>query len=420
MKTRHPRARFVFAGSELLQGKLNTYTPELAARLGAFGFTAEGEQTVPDSLEEIKTAAERALASADLVIIVGGLGPTFDDLSREASAAALGRTLAASPALETALRARFKKIGRAMPENNLRQTMLIKGAKPLPNHFGTAPGQYIIVGKKMLMLLPGPLKEWAPMYERYGAAVIKKHFGRGVRTLYRRINITDMAESAADEKLQPVMAKYPQARFTILAKAGDLSFHIYLDCKTPAAGRNGLAAIEKDCRAVLGDSVYSRGEDTLEQALGAVLSAKGWKAATAESCTGGLIASRMTATGGSSQYYQGGVVAYSNEVKMRQLGVSKATLERFGAVSEECAREMARGAMKNLGADCAVATTGIAGPTGATPGKPVGLVYIAACDKTGRTACREYRFKWDRNTIQAYTATKAVNMLRKLVCGAAG
>ncbi|MDD2774211.1 MAG: CinA family nicotinamide mononucleotide deamidase-related protein [Elusimicrobiales bacterium] len=409
-----PRAFLIFTGTELLRGKLNAYTPLLSAELAQLGIETRGEATLPDDADAVSRAVKNACTDCDIIIVTGGLGPTFDDVSREAAAAALGRELKLSKPLLSALEKRFARMNRAMPPTNARQALLLDGAKSLPNPAGTAPGQICVFTqsgrRKLLALQPGPLGEWRPMFARHIRPALKRHFKTAKRPPCVEIKIGDMSEAAAGEALSPVIKAFPDAEFTILASPGTVRFFASpRGCENPAAD---AARIKEMCRELLGDKIFGEGHDSLESALGGALKKRGWTLATAESCTGGLISHLITNVPGSSEYFLGGTAAYSNAAKMKILGVKKTTLKKHGAVSAECALEMARGAKKLFGADCAVSTTGIAGPGGGTPQKPVGLVYIAATAPGVKDVVIKHQFGSTREPNKTFAASAALNLIR--------
>jgi len=412
MAEKKNEAVLIFVGTELLRGRLNTYVPALAGKLAALGVTVCGERQVPDSEAAIARAVRDGLDMAPVVIVTGGLGPTFDDLSREGAARALGRGLVFSPALLKTVKARFARFRRPMPEENRRQAMLIKGAKSLPNPSGTAPGQMVSFSwkgaKRLLVLLPGPLPEWEPMFDKYAAPAVRRLAGRSGGSLSFRVCMAGIGESAADEKLAGVMASHPGTEFTILSSPGNVTF------SAMCPDKKSLAAIRGEVYSAVGEYVYGEGEDTLEASVGRVLAARKLTLACAESCTGGLLSHRITEVAGSSAYFKGTVVSYANEAKINMLGVKRETLRDFGAVSSRCAVEMASGVRRALGADVGVSVTGIAGPGGATPGKPVGLVYIAVSGPGGDVV-REFHFGGTRTYNKMYSAANALHLLLRSI-----
>lgn len=413
-KTNKTRAVLLFTGSELLNGKLNRYEPLFCAELAKLGVQTAYSVTLPDNTATVAEALKSAFKTAPLVIVVGGLGPTFDDVTRDAAARALGRKLILDEKIVKKIAAMFARRGwSAMPDNNRLQALVLDGAKPLANSVGTAPGQFFSNAGRMLVLLPGPESEWRPMFARYVVPEIKKNFPPAAGTCELEVNLSNAAESAADEKLAPVMKAFPAAEFTILSSPGHVRIFARAREKTPARAKALLKKIKTRLFAEFGDSIYGCGPLLLEQALGSRLRELGLTATTAESCTGGLVAHRITRIAGSSDYFNGGVVAYANTVKNRLLGVKSATLKNHGAVSPECALEMARGACKATGAAVGIATTGIAGPGGATPDKPVGLVYIAVSVKGGPETVTRNMFGGGRNHIQECSANAALSCALK-------
>ena len=414
-EVRRPRARLVCVGSELLAGQVNTHQAWLSVRLRRNGFSVAGEESVPDSVPEIAAAISRALGSADAVVVCGGLGPTFDDLTREAAAAALGRKLRFHPPLWNRIKRRFARYRTPVPDENRRQAEVIHGAEVLDNANGSAPGQRLEFpgrgGPKSLVLFPGPYHEMAPMFLRALPRLRRRH-ARGLFSSYWTLRLTGVPESVADERLDSVRALNPDAEFTILASGGELSFHVTVNAKSAAAARAELGRLKAAALAAVGRWRYAEGEETLESAVGEALKRRRFTAAVAESCTGGLIGSRLTSVPGSSSYFRGGVIAYHNEVKTRRLGVPSRLLARHGAVSEECAAAMARGARRTLKASIGIGVTGIAGPGGGSKEKPVGLVYVAAAGPGPRLEVRRLDLNGPRDSVRSRAATAALALLR--------
>ena len=401
------KAEIVCTGSELLSGKLNLYVPLFHGLLAPLGFVIAREQTCGDGLSEIKDSLAGALRRADLVLACGGLGPTFDDRTRQAAAAVLGRRLFHSKSCEQILRFNFGL--KKLPPNLKDQSLLVEGAKPLENSNGTAFGQVLVRGRKMLVLLPGPRKEWEPMFRNFLEEEIRAFF-RGRRPIAQlKRKIAGLWEPQAEKLLQPVMRRFPRASFTILAGPGTVEFILSGDDSRGLIARAGAA-----CRKILGDKLYGTGEDTLAGAAGARLKAREKTLAAAESCTGGLAAKLLTDIPGSSAYFLGGAVTYSNAAKTRLLGVRAGTLRKYGAVSAECAREMAAGARKVFGSDYAFSVTGIAGPDGGTGEKPAGLVFFGLAGPRG-TAVFRRQFRGLRPFIRECAANFILDELRKII-----
>ena len=399
-------AEIVCTGSELLSGKLNLYVPLFHERLGPLGFRITREQSSGDSLRGIQDSLAAALRRADLVVACGGLGPTFDDLTRQAAAAALGRKLVYSRGCEKILA--FNYGLKKLPPNFRNQCLLVEGAKALENTAGTAFGQVLTRGRKMLVLLPGPRREWEPMFPNFLDAEIAAFFRHRPSRLVK-LHAAGLWETQAERLLRPVMARFRGLDFTILAGPGTVDFLISGD-----DSRGAVSRAEAACRKALGRALYGQGEETPAAAAGNRLLAAGRTLAGAESCTGGLVSKLITDLPGSSSWFLGGCVAYSNAVKAAILGVKPPTLSRHGAVSAECAAEMAAGARRRFAADYAFSVTGIAGPDGATPGKPVGLVYFGLAGPRGTRTFRR-QFRGSREVIRLFAANFILDELRKFI-----
>jgi len=400
------KAEIVCTGSELLAGKLNLYAPLFHERLAPLGFSLVREQSSGDELGAIADCIKGALKRARLVLVVGGLGPTFDDLTRQAAAAALGRKLVYSRPCARILEINYKL--KPLPPGFKNQCLLLDGAKPLENSNGTAFGQVITRGGKMLVLLPGPRKEWEPMFPNFLNAEISGFFGFSPITQVK-LRLAGLWETRAEELLSPVMRRAKGASCTILAGPGTVDFILSGEDE-----RGLITKAAEACRKILGAKVYGEGGATLAGAAGEKLKARGATLAAAESCTGGLAARLITDIPGSSAWFLGGAVAYSDAAKIKFLGVRAATIKRYGAVSGECAREMAAGAKRALKSDYAFSVTGIAGPDGGTPEKPVGLVYFGLAGPGGVKVFRR-RLRGTRPFIRACAANLILDELRKVI-----
>jgi len=400
------RAEIVCTGSELLAGKLNLYTPLFHERLAALGFAITREQSSGDGLEEIGDCIKGALGRAELVLVCGGLGPTFDDLTRQAAAAALGRKLVYSKACAQVLGLNYGL--KTLPPNFKDQCLILEGAKPLENSNGTAFGQVLTKNKKMLVLLPGPRKEWEPMFPDFLDFEIKTFFRRAPVTQVK-LRAAGLWETTAEKLLRPAMRSFRKLSYTVLAGPGTVEFILSGDDR-----KGGVRKAAAACRKILGHRLYGEGGATLAGAAGEKLKARGRTLAAAESCTGGLAAKLITDVPGSSAWFLGGAVAYSNPAKMKFLGVRAATLKKYGAVSAECAREMAAGAKRNLKSDYAFSVTGIAGPEGGSAQKPVGLVYFGLAGPRSLRVFRR-RFRGTRPFIRACAANFILDELRKII-----
>jgi nicotinamide-nucleotide amidase len=408
-----PRVELICVGSELLTGKTNAHAAYFSEKLEEAGLALARETTVGDDPAEMRAAFAEAWRRSDAVICTGGLGPTFDDITRESWSRVTGRALKLDRALEEAIRERFRHRGMRMPPANRRQAFLLAGARPLDNPHGTAPGQTLQAGRKLLALLPGPARELHPMAERHLFPLLRRLYGPGFRQT-RVYRLFGVAESAVDEKLRALMEK---SRGRVRVTWGILAQKSIVDIKVTAAGpeapaRDKLARLEAAIRRRFGKDIFGEGRDTLEEIVGRLMARRRLSLVAAESCTGGLIAQKVTRVPGSSAYFLQGLVTYSNAAKIRLLGVKPGSLKKHGAVSEACAREMAGGCRRRAGADLALAVTGIAGPAGGSDEKPVGLVYIALAGPRG-IACEEHRFSGDREQIRERAALAALDLLRK-------
>ncbi len=404
-----PKAALVCIGSELLSGQVNTHQAWLSVRLRRAGFDMTGEASVPDDLKTIRAALSRSLKEADLVVVCGGLGPTFDDITREALSAALGRTLTFDAKLWKTILTRFARYKMAVPEENKRQAMRIAGAEILNNPNGSAPGQLVGVNGRTVVLLPGPPTEMYPMFEAVLPKLVRLH-ARGVHPASFSVRLSGVPESIADEKLDPVRARWPKARFTILASGGEVSFHALSMESSAAKARAASARLRREILEAVGEYAHGEGDTTLERALGERLKKKGLTLAVAESCTGGLLGGRLTTVAGSSSFFLGGIISYANSVKVGQLGVPSKLIARHGAVSAECAAAMANGVRKALRADIGVAITGVAGPDGGTKEKPVGLVYLAVSGPGRAQTVKKIEINGPREAVRGRAVTAALRL----------
>jgi len=358
-----------------------------------------------------------ALRRSDLLILTGGLGPTDDDLTRDVVAELAGLPLEFHADIFEGIEKRFAARGLKVPAINRRQAMVPRGAVVLPNPNGTAPGLWIEHDRKFLLLLPGPPRELKPMLER----VIQDRLaaaGGGVRLLRRILRITGQSESSVEEHMQPLYAKWLAAptkiSTTILASLGQIELHLTAMAKTAEEGQRALEAAIEDVKRVLGRDLFSVDGKTMQEVIGALFRARGYRIAAAESCTGGLVLTRLTEVPGSSDYVDRGVVCYSNLAKTELAGVPPALLSDHGAVSEPVAQAMAEGIRSRAGTNVGVGITGIAGPGGGTPEKPVGTVALAvAVDDELRV--RTFQFIGGREMVKFQAAQSALNMTRLML-----
>lgn len=412
------RAAIIAVGTELLTPfRTDTNSLALTARLDEIGIQVVHKAVAGDTVEGITAAIRDAAGRADLVIISGGLGPTSDDLTREAVAAFLGVTMREDPALIAAIAARFARRGMPMPPINRRQAMVPEGGEPLDNPNGTAPGLLVERADLTIAALPGPPRELLPMFDTLVARRLRAR-GAGAPLHRRVLKIAGRGESAVDEIAAPIYLPLaqgdPAIETTILASPGLVELH--LNCRTADAdaATSALGRAADALEAALGPACFTTRGASLEEVAGALLAERGLWIALAESCTAGLVAARLTDVAGSSAYVRGGVVAYDNAVKTALLGVDPAAIEAHGAVSEPVARAMADGARARLVADVAVAVTGIAGPSGGSDAKPVGTVVVAATG-LGRERVRTFRFIGDRALVRAQSVHAALDAVRRLI-----
>ena len=408
-------AEIVAVGSELLDPfHQDTNSLYLTGKLNQIGVEVAFKSVVGDNRRHLTEVARTAICRADIVIFMGGLGPTEDDLTRESVAAAMGREVHRDPVLITELYTRFAQYRRHMPENNERQAELIDGAEVLRNSRGTAPGQWIdaqIDGRpRYIMLLPGPPHEIKPMFDEQCLPRLSTKVPQEFMAT-RHLRIAMIGESDCDSRIAPIYKAAQDVETTILAGAGEINLHLRTrdaDQETAEARVEELAGKIED---ELGDFVYSRGE-SLEEIVGYHLQLRNATLAVAESCTGGLLGKRITNVSGSSRYFLGGAIVYSNDFKTLFANVPPLMIAEHGAVSPEVAKALAEGIRDETGASIGVSVTGIAGPQGGTEAKPVGLVYHALSDAKG-TEVVERRFPGDRERIRLFASQQALDMIRR-------
>ncbi|MGA2759738.1 MAG: competence/damage-inducible protein A [Candidatus Cybelea sp.] len=414
-----PSVEIVAVGTELLLGQLvDTNTSFIAAELARAGIDVRSTQCVGDNRERIAAAIRTALSRADGVVMTGGLGPTVDDLTRDAVCSALGLgTQLYEPALR-AMETIFAKFGRPMPENNRKQAELPVGSRPLDNPRGTAPGFIAFAGGgQFVACMPGVPREMKPMLAEQIVPFLRERFGAHETIVTRIIHTIGLGESEIDYRIGDLFRSSENPKIAVLAHDFRADVKIMAKARDAAEAAAMIAPLQTELVRRLEDGVFGYDADTPASAILALLESQRRRLALAESCTGGRIAAALTSVRGSSETFVGAVVAYDNSVKISQLHVDVATLERDGAVSEAAARQMARGARTHLNAGVALATTGIAGPDGGTPEKPVGLVIFALDDGTERSRTWIFRFEGDRETIQRRATTTALNVLWRYAKG---
>ena len=412
-------AAILAVGSELLTPhRLDTNSLFLTGRLNDIGIDVMSKSVVGDNEPALAAAIRHALDANDLVVTTGGLGPTADDLTREVVASVLGLELVENAEVLASIRHRFERRGLHMPDGNRRQAAAPVGATVLANPNGTAPGLWLDAGRAILVLLPGPPREMQPMFEK---DVLPRLLSSSParRVVRRVIKIAGRAESHVEEIANPIYSAFAggetPVETTILAAPGQIELHLSARGEDAPAMEQTLDRAVADLATALAPAVFSVDGRSLEQVVGQQLQARGWKVAVAESCTGGLLGGRLTDVPGSSEWFAGGIIAYENGVKQQLLGVATEILQQHGAVSEPTAVAMADGVRERLNADAGVAITGIAGPTGGSPEKPVGTVVIAV--SAGPAVVRTYRFVGDRAMVRQQSVMAALELLRQALTG---
>jgi nicotinamide-nucleotide amidase len=410
-------AEIIAVGSELLGStRLDTNSLFVAERLASLGIDLRAKAVVGDNRAELAGLVRQALERADVVILSGGLGPTDDDVTRDAVSDAIERPLIETPSITETIARRFAKRGLRMPEVNRRQAMVIEGGVVLDNPNGTAPGQWIEHGRRIVIMLPGPPRELKPMMETLVAGRLAARAGRE-RAFRSALFITGRGESHVEEATQPIYATWlretPPIETTILASPGQVELHFTLRSADAAAAERRLAKARDEMVAVLGDDVFSTEGRPMEEVVGELLIDRKLTIAVAESCTGGLLLSRLTDVPGSSNYVLGGVIVYSNELKTTLASVAPALIQEHGAVSEPVALALAEGVRAQTGSAIGVGITGIAGPSGGSERKPVGTVCTAVVTPGGATRVRTFSYPGGRAMVKFFATQGALDMVRR-------
>ena len=403
-------AEIVSVGTELLMGQIvNTDAQFLARRLAALGITMYRQSTVGDNPGRVKEAVREALSRADLVITTGGLGPTEDDLTKEMVAEALGLPMVRHDEVVEGIRRYFESTGREMTPNNLRQADFPEGARLMPNRKGTAPGCIAEKDGKRVAVLPGPPHELIDMYEQQLEPYLLSLSDQVIAS--RFLHIVGVGESIVETRLMDLF-HWESPTLALYCAPGEVTARLTVRCGKDVDPAPLLEPLEKEIRARLGESVYAEGLDaSMPKTVVEMLAARNETVSVAESLTGGMLASRLVDVPGASAVLGESYVTYANEAKERLLGMSGETLRAHGAVSEQCAREMAEGCRRASGADWALATTGVAGPDGGTPEKPVGTVYIACAGRQG-VVVKALKLRGDRTRVRSMTCLYAMDLLR--------
>jgi nicotinamide-nucleotide amidase len=409
-------AEIIAVGSELLTPfRMDTNSLYLTEQINQLGVEVIFKSVVGDDLQRLTAAAQHALLRSEIVIFSGGLGPTEDDLTREAVAAALGVSLRRDEEILSGIEKRFAARGWKMSPNNAKQADVLEGATVLPNGNGTAPGQWLtgkIEGReRIVILLPGPPHELKALFE----AECRERLRATLPVAFlatRVLKVAMLGESHVDARVAPIYKRFSDVQTTILAGAGEVQLHFKARAQTMEAAQSRVDEAADAVEEELDDAVYSRDGQSLEQIVGYWLQMRGATLAVAESCTGGLLGERITSVGGSSRYFAGGAIVYSNAVKTELAGVPADMIERHGAVSREVAAALAEAIRYRCESTLGIGITGVAGPTGGTPEKPVGLVFHALASATG-TDVVERIFPGDRKRIRWFATTLALDMVRR-------
>lgn len=405
-------AEIIAIGSELLTPtKTDTNSLWLTEKLNDIGVEVKLKTIVGDDEARLEETIKDALSRSDIVITTGGLGPTEDDITRKVSAKAVGRELVFDEEVLTEIRARFRSFRREMPETNKRQAYIIEGAKILPNPNGTAVGMSLKIREKFFVVLPGPPRELKPMFENFVLPKLREAAGE-IYVKRKILRVSGMGESAVDELIAPIYKAYKNVETSILFNRSEIEIHLAAQTATIREAEAILESLSGKIAEKLGIAVFAMDGETMEEVVGKLLAENGKTVSVAESCTGGLIAQRLTEISGSSSYFIEGSVTYSNEAKIRTLDVPREIIETCGAVSAETAEAMAKGMREKAQTDFAVSVTGIAGPNGGTAEKPVGLVFIGFADEN-ETKSVKINLPGDRYLIRWRTSQAALDLLRR-------
>lgn len=405
------KAEIIAIGTELLLGDIvNTNAQFLSRELAAIGIDVYHQEVVGDNEERILQAFENAYQRSELIITTGGVGPTQDDLTKEVAAKYFNKEMVLDKKSLEGIEEYFRLQGKELKGNNKKQAYFPKGSIILSNECGTAPGVIIEEGNKMMLILPGPPKEMETMFTKHAVPYLQKKTDNII--VSKTLRIFGIGESFMAEKVGHLIMDGKNPTVAPYAKNVDVTLRITAKGKKEVECQNLIKPIEDEIRSILGENIYGEGEVTLEHVVAKALCDKNLTVSTAESCTGGMIAEKLISYPGISKSYLEGMVVYSNEAKVKRLGVKRETLDIYGAVSEQTAKEMAEGIAAESGSNIAIVTTGIAGPSGGTEEKPVGLVYIGLYIN-GISKVKKFNFQGDRDKIRIRTTMNALDWLRR-------
>ena len=405
-------AQVICIGNEIMLGDINnTNAQYISKRLSSIGIKTSEHLSIPDDQKTIIYSIKNSLSKHNVIVVTGGLGPTVDDVTLDCIAKALDRKLMLNNKVAVHIKGHFKKRGLKMPRNNMRQALVPNGAKYILNDIGTAPGLIIPVKGRLLIALPGVPFELYPMFEEVVAPYLKKRLQPDKTINSRVIKITGLAESSVNEKIEDILRISGNVEMGIYPHPGEITVKITVTEKSENKAQGLIRHIEKKINSRLKNYIFGYDSDTLEGVIAKLLLKNKKSLAIAESCTGGLLASRITDIPGSSKYFLTGVATYSNEAKNKILGISHEVIKKYGAVSKEVAETMAKNIRLIANSSIGIGISGIAGPGGGTKKKPVGLVYIAISTKK-KTSCKEFRFLGQRNIVKRKATQAALNLLR--------
>lgn len=407
------KAELIAVGTEILLGDIvNTDAQVISQGLSELGIDVYYQTVVGDNPERLERVIREAKERADIIITTGGLGPTLDDLTKETLARVFGKELVLDPESLEHIRSFFRSIKREMTPNNEKQAWLPEGSQALHNDWGTAPGCVFEADGTHVIMLPGPPRECEPMFKYRAMPYLYQLAGGCI--VSHNIRVFGLGESSMEDMLHDMMAEMTNPTIAPYAKTSECFARVTAKADSAEEAEKMLEPVVQKVVSMLGDSVYGVDVDSLEQVVGDQLREKGMTLAVAESCTGGLLSKRITDLPGCSDYYKGGVCSYANEVKVRVLGVSEETLAQHGAVSPETAEEMAAGVARLLDTDFGVGITGVAGPDGGTPEKPVGLVYLSVWFR-GEKMTRKMHSSLGRDRVRNQAASTALDMIRRMM-----
>ncbi|MCL2592015.1 MAG: competence/damage-inducible protein A [Defluviitaleaceae bacterium] len=404
-------AEILSVGTEILLGDIvNTNAQFLAKELASIGISVFRQTVVGDNPDRLLMALEEAFSRAEIVITTGGLGPTKDDLTKEIGGKFFDKKMIEDAEAMKTLKAHFASMGRAMTENNLKQAWIPEGSVVIPNSNGTAPGSLIEENGKILIMLPGPPSEMIPMYQNFVLPFLSQKTNK--KYISNTLRLCGVGESFAEDKIKDIIENQTNPTIAPYAEASELKFRITAAATDENEAKKLIKPIKDELYCRFSENIYGEDDTSLVEVVIGLLEKNGLAISVAESCTGGMIASKFVDIPNVSSIFKEGIVAYSNEAKINRLGVSESTLNEFGAVSEQTAEEMARCVAKSSKTSVSIATTGIAGPDGGTDEKPVGLVYIAVFIN-GNVIVKEFNFKGNRQRIRERTAINALDTLRR-------